>query len=89
MEARENSVSPRALFRNLSEGVQVARSEGVMVARRVHNVGRKMATAMATKASNVSTEFNINLKLIWFEIIAFAWILLRRMKHRSNKDKSN
>ena len=64
MEARENSVSPRALFRNLSEGVQVARSEGVMVARRVHNVGRKMATAMATKASNVSSEFNINFKLI-------------------------
>ncbi len=54
MEARENNVSPRALFRNLSEGVQVARSEGVMVARRVNYVGRKMATAMATKASNVS-----------------------------------
>ena len=74
MEARENNVSPRALFRNLSEGVQVARSEGVMVARRVNYVGRKMATAMATKASNVSIKLKGIFKILrrFHDIMTFA-----------------
>ena len=71
MEARENNVSPRALFRNLSEGVQVARSEGVMVARRVNYVGRKMATAMATKASNVSIKL-LGIVKRFHDIMTFA-----------------